>query len=278
MNARNLGWITALLVCFSGVQVGSAQTLLQRFADQLEQNLSRQPVTEPAEQPQESTAREALPPPRSSATASSSGRASLGIRVAPVTEETARSHQLVVRRGAFVSAIEQGSPAERAGLPLGAVIVAFDGRRIDSPDDLVEFVRLARPGQEVELTFYARDRLSRKRVQLAAADAPDLLVEPNQPRLVPSPAPRSTGSAPRSLEEQLGGRSSRPLLGRIGRALDSVVAPAGAVEPVDPDVVDRADPESEITNLRQQVSDLQKQVEQMRKSIEKLEKRLAERE
>jgi hypothetical protein len=97
------------------------------------------------------------------------GGASLGITVVPLTDEARAAYGLTVRRGALITGVRPGSPADRAGLPMGGVVVAVDGRRVDSADDLVGAIRAARAGQEVELTYYEGDRLSRKMVRLAPA-------------------------------------------------------------------------------------------------------------
>ena len=85
------------------------------------------------------------------------------------TDEIVRQRRLPVRSGAVITAIVQGSPADQAGLPLGAVIVALDGRRIDSPSNLTAAIRTAPTDREIELSYYEGDRLSRKRIHLLGA-------------------------------------------------------------------------------------------------------------
>ncbi|MFV1968080.1 MAG: S1C family serine protease [Pirellulaceae bacterium] len=94
-------------------------------------------------------------------------RAALGIRATEVTESAIREFGLTVRQGALISALLRASPAEQAGLPLGGVIVAVDGERIDTPEDLVRVIRSNRPGQRVELKYYDGERLFRKSINLA---------------------------------------------------------------------------------------------------------------
>jgi serine protease Do len=263
MNGKRLACFTAL--CCLMIGEARAQTLLQRLSEQLNQ------------QPNPPATRENLPPPVGLTPAAGQGRASLGIRVGPITESVLRDQRLVVRRGAVITAIEQGSAADRAGLPIGAVIVAFDGRRIDSPEDLVDSVRASRSGQEIEITYYDREKLARKRVQLAAASGPDLLLPNN--RAVPlDPTPTNPGPATApgpTLERQLGADGSRPLLGRIGRVIDSI-APAQAVEPA-PTVAQRPEIDSEVLELRQQVDSLAKEVAALRKQVTSLEKKLSQK-
>lgn len=72
--------------------------------------------------------------------------------------------------GAKITGIVSGSPADRVGLPLGGVIVAFDGERIGNLEDLVTAVRSARTNRPIELSYYDGERRFRKRVELLAPD------------------------------------------------------------------------------------------------------------
>lgn len=59
--------------------------------------------------------------------------------------------------GVVLSGIESGSPAERAGLKMGDVIVAADGRPIYSGDELVAIVSESEVGKRLKIEFL-RDR------------------------------------------------------------------------------------------------------------------------
>jgi hypothetical protein len=208
----------------------------------------------------------------------------LGIRVGPVTDEIVRDQRLVVRRGAVIMAIEKGSAADRAGLPLGGVIVAVNGRRIDTPDDMIQAIHAVRPGQDVEVTYYDHDKLARKKVHLAAATTPDAVavpvpVDPARPGVPPpvGPAPGPAPAGP-NLERELGADGSRPLLGRLGRVIDGLTTPPPGqpVVPVDPALPARGDLETEVFTLRQQVAELSKQLDALRKQVAALEKKVSE--
>src|SRR4051812_11780453 len=89
----------------------------------------------------------------------------------PLSDEARRRYNLEVARGALVTGVRPGGPAERAGIALGSAIVAIDGKRVDAAEELIEQVAASRLGQEVEITFYVRDKLQRKNVILGAGEA-----------------------------------------------------------------------------------------------------------
>ena len=266
MNIQRFAYMATVIFSLALADQSEAQSFFRRLGEQLTQQIVPPPPGE------------TLPAPRDSANANGVSRASLGIRIGPVTEDVIREQRLVVRRGAVITAIEKGSAADRAGLPLGAVIVAWNGRRIDSPEDLVQSVQATPPGKDVELTYYDQNKLARKKIHLAAAASPDLLVVPNEPVRPLTPTPVAPPPGPSAnLERELGGDGSRPLLGRLGRVIDGITAPAQAVAPAEPTITNRIEPQSEIVELRHQLAELTKQVDALRKQVASLEKRLSEK-
>ena len=98
-------------------------------------------------------------------------RGLLGVRAAPVSPATQRRLRLPVTQGALVAGIVTGSPADEAGIPLDAVIVGINGQAVGGPDDLARLVNQAGPGAEIELQYFDRGRLMRRRVRLRSPDA-----------------------------------------------------------------------------------------------------------
>jgi len=91
-------------------------------------------------------------------------RGRLGIGVQPMTKELAKSFKLDAPAGAVVVGVEPGSPAERAGLRTGDVILAFGGKPIEDPNELPRLVAAAQPGQKAQLEVWR----NAKREQLTA--------------------------------------------------------------------------------------------------------------
>jgi Do/DeqQ family serine protease len=78
-------------------------------------------------------------------------RGHLGIVVQLVTEEIAASLSLNNAKGVIVSQIQAGSPAHRAGLKRGDVILALNGNVVADPNSFRNDVASTQPGQTVTL-------------------------------------------------------------------------------------------------------------------------------
>ena len=75
----------------------------------------------------------------------------LGVAVRPVTADVAEGAGLSEPRGAVVENVIQGSPAARAGVRKGDVIVAIDGQAIVGPQELTRRIAGSPPGTKVEV-------------------------------------------------------------------------------------------------------------------------------
>jgi membrane-associated protease RseP (regulator of RpoE activity) len=61
-------------------------------------------------------------------------------------------------RGALVTEVVEGSPADRAGIQPGDLILAVDGVRLEDEDTLIRVIRRHRPGDRAEITLWSRGR------------------------------------------------------------------------------------------------------------------------
>ncbi|NSW77192.1 MAG: DegQ family serine endoprotease [Candidatus Atribacteria bacterium] len=84
-------------------------------------------------------------------------RAWLGVYIQEVTPEIAEKFGLEKPKGALVSDIAPDSPAERANLMRGDVILKIDDKEIQSVSELQQTVRSHRPGDKVKVELW-RDR------------------------------------------------------------------------------------------------------------------------
>ncbi|PWC54750.1 Do family serine endopeptidase [Azospirillum sp. TSO22-1] len=80
-------------------------------------------------------------------------RGRLGVAIQDLTPDLADSLNVTGDQGAVIAKVEAGSPAERAGIKTGDVVVAVDGRPIHSGTDLRNRIGLVRTGVPVQITL-----------------------------------------------------------------------------------------------------------------------------
>jgi serine protease Do len=81
-------------------------------------------------------------------------RGRLGVTIQEVNQSLAQSFGLDTARGALVSSVEHGSPAEKAGLESGDVILKLDGTPVTSSIDLSSRVATMKPGSSAQLEVW----------------------------------------------------------------------------------------------------------------------------
>ncbi len=110
-------------------------------------------------------------------------RGQLGITLQDLTPQLADAFGIANGGGAVVSQVRDGSPAERAGLRPGDVIVAVNGRPLRSAAQLRNIVGLHRIGEAIRLEI-VRDGTPRElRLEVAEPDRVALDGETIDPRL-----------------------------------------------------------------------------------------------
>ncbi|MCL6634232.1 MAG: trypsin-like peptidase domain-containing protein [Peptococcaceae bacterium] len=77
----------------------------------------------------------------------------LGVYLQQVTADVARYLGLKSLSGALIASVVKGSPAYKAGLQQGDVVVRYNGSEINSPSDLIEQVGATAVGSRVEVQF-----------------------------------------------------------------------------------------------------------------------------
>ena len=81
-------------------------------------------------------------------------RGRIGVVIQEVTRDLATSFGLDRPRGALVNTVEQGSPAERAGLAPSDIILSFGNKAVQSSIDLPRIVGATRPGSKVPVEIW----------------------------------------------------------------------------------------------------------------------------
>ncbi|PIT72654.1 serine peptidase [Limnohabitans sp. G3-2] len=103
-----------------------------------------------------------------------SGRVSrgrIGVQIAPVTKEVAESIGLGKAQGVLVRGVEEGSPAEKAGIEAGDIITRFDGKVVDKPADLPRAVGNTKPGSKVNISVFRRGSVKEMSITVAEIEA-----------------------------------------------------------------------------------------------------------
>ncbi len=91
-------------------------------------------------------------------------RAYIGVTIRELTGALAREHGIKDMNGVYVDGVEEDGAAEDAGLKSGDVIVAVDGKPVNSSGRLLELIAQYNPGDGVKVS-YIRDN-KRKSVEL----------------------------------------------------------------------------------------------------------------
>lgn len=73
----------------------------------------------------------------------------LGVSIQPATGELAKQFGLKDEKGALVGDVMEDSPADKAGLERGDVIVTYDGKDVEDPSGLRTMVAATAPGKDV---------------------------------------------------------------------------------------------------------------------------------
>jgi serine protease Do len=97
----------------------------------------------------------------------------LGVRIQQVTKEIADVEKLKNTEGALVASVGEESPAKKAGLRAGDIILKFDGKKIDTMRALPKLVSNTEVGKTVELEIWRNKKLITKKLTLGRLESSD---------------------------------------------------------------------------------------------------------
>ena len=136
-------------------------------------------------------------------------RGRIGVVIQEVSRELADSFNLGKPVGALVSSVEKGSPADKAGIEQGDIVLRFDNRTVGVSGDLPRLVGSTRPGSKAPVQVWrkgtVRDlvvmvaELPEDKARKVALKAPRQDVAPNRLGIVvvePSAEQRRDGRFP----------------------------------------------------------------------------------
>ncbi len=110
-----------------------------------------------------------------------SGRVSrgrIGVQIEQVTKDVAESIGLGKPVGALIRGVEAGSPADKAGIEAGDIIVKFDGKAIEKSSDLPRLVGSIKPGTKSTVTVFRRGSTKDLMVTVAEVEPEKVVQKP----------------------------------------------------------------------------------------------------
>lgn len=204
-------------------------------------------------------------------------RAGIGVTAVPVTPELFAEKRLSVRQGALIEEVTKGSAAEKSGLKPGDVIIALDGRKIDSAYAMAELVQAYKPGETAQILYYRGNSLKRTEVKLDAIPVSELALQPvpQNPQNPRSDSRRSPGKR-NSILSELG--DEFPRLKKVEQIIDRFAGPAagndGRSRPAGQKSTREMELENEVQSLREQLRSQDRQIKSLTEKLNLIERLL----
>ena len=107
-------------------------------------------------------------------------RGYLGVSISDLNPDLAEAFGLTQLTGALVEMVQDGTPADKAGMERGDVITRINGTEVDSVADLRLTVAAIRPGTEIEVTILRDGEEKVLPVILGSLDDPTAVVTPEE--------------------------------------------------------------------------------------------------
>jgi serine protease Do len=149
-------------------------------------------------------------------------RGRLGVQIDQVSKEVAESLGLSKAQGALVRGVEQGSPAEKAGLEPGDIILKFEGKAIDKSSDLPRMVGNTKPGTRSAIQVWRRGSLKDMHITVGEFEAE----KPVKKAVVEKPVTDAATKVLGLTVSELSDAQKKELKLRGGVRVDAVAEPA----------------------------------------------------
>lgn len=153
------------------------------------------------------------------------GSSYLGVAVVEITTDRAKELHLKDERGVEVTCVDADSPADKAGLKPGDVVLEYNGERVEGGEQFIRLVRETPPGRAAKMTVWRNNSnqtltasIGQRQPNVLAfsLDSPQPLSMPEMPMM---PAVPTMPDMPRTL---MSWRS--PMLGIESEALNPQLA------------------------------------------------------
>jgi serine protease DegQ len=93
-------------------------------------------------------------------TSGSVTRGWIGVETQDITPELADSFGLDRQSGAMIAGVVRGSPAERAGMQPGDILLAVEGKQVGSTSEMINLIAQLVPGGKAKMTVMRKHRAS----------------------------------------------------------------------------------------------------------------------
>ncbi len=138
----------------------------------------------------------------------------LGVKIQTVTEELAEAYGVKENTGALVSSVTPGSPAAKAGIKDGDVILKFDGKDVSTMRGLPRMVAQTPIGKEVDVEFLRKGQRQTARVALGR-----LAEEEDTPKAAAKENPKGKGKRGNDNQKNNKGGNAPSVVPLLGLAL-----------------------------------------------------------
>lgn len=100
-------------------------------------------------------------------------RGRLGVYIQELTQDLAESFDIKQNKGILISQVVEDSPAEKAGLEQGDVILELNGKTVTKVAKFRNSIALTRPGTEIELTILRNGKEKEIEVTIGSLETDD---------------------------------------------------------------------------------------------------------
>lgn len=90
----------------------------------------------------------------------------LGVSIQPVTEDIAAALGMDEPKGVLIAQVNADTPADKAGMKRGDIVIMIDGKDVEAPRDLTRMVAFARPGTTMKISILRAGQPTDMRVVL----------------------------------------------------------------------------------------------------------------
>ena len=151
----------------------------------------------------------------------------LGVTVQPVDQQLAENFGLASPKGALVGSVQKGSPAAKAGVEPGDVIVGFNGRAIERSTDLPPLVAATKPGASATVEVWRDGKAKTLEISIGSREAPKQVASADDDA---GPKPRlGVAVRPLTAEERAGDAAGGVVVEQVSGAAEKAGVRPGDV-------------------------------------------------